>query len=334
MHIPVSFPNQLASADSLIIEKKLSEGNFEVYKVYSPTLNTKYALKVFPKDSFGHVQYAKEKLSLTMRSHPNVIQSFPVTFHHEEFNFHLTELARHGDFFEIVDAGLLPQNNTLIRTYFNQLIDGLEHIHSQGVAHLDLKLENLMMGADFMLKIIDFDRAQLITDNQITSGGTPFYRAPEVLDGTCEDLGAADIYSAGIILYTLIAGEHPFVEVLDEENRMRRISFGFERDNERFWRKKAEERGDSELFNEEFKELVNGMLAKDPRKRFTIAEIKNSKWCQGHVLKEKTLKIRMKASLAQRVFAEWNMQHQEWKEEINPTFESLEDAKAVKVCCI
>ena len=115
---------------------------------------------------------------------------------------------------------------------------------------------------------------------------------------------------------------------------MRRVSFGFEKDNARFRRKKAEERGDSEWFSEELKELINGMLTKDPRKRFTIAEIKNSKWCQGHVLKEKTLKIRTKATLAQKVLDEWSMQHQEWKEEINPTFESLEDAKAVKVCCI
>ncbi len=330
MHISVSFPNHLPSVDSLIIEKKLSEGNFEVYQVSSPTLKTKYALKVFPNNDFCSEQYTKEKLSLAL-NHPNIIQSIPVTCHHKEFNIHLTELARHGDFVEIVNSGVLYKNNVLIRTYFKQLIEGLDHIHSQGVAHLDLKLENLMMGSDFMLKIIDFDHAQLITDGKITSKGTEVYRAPEVLNGTCQDLTAADIYSAGVILYTLKAGEYPFVEVHDKEGRSRRYSGGFDKDSGRFWRKKAEAKGDSDFFSEEFKELINGMLAKDPKKRFTMVDVKKSKWFNDRVLKTQTLKISMKASLAQRVIDEWNTQHQEWKEEFN---RELEGSKAVKVCCI
>ncbi|RZJ37213.1 MAG: hypothetical protein EOO18_06165 [Chryseobacterium sp.] len=56
--------------------------------------------------------------------------------------------------FAVTKKGLLS-HEMIIRTYFHQLIEGIEYIHSQGVAHLDLKLENIMLGDSFELKIID-----------------------------------------------------------------------------------------------------------------------------------------------------------------------------------
>jgi len=71
----------------------------------------------------------------------------------------------------------------LCRTFFHQLIDGIEYLHSQNLAHMDLKLENLVLGDDFKLKIIDFDLAISLTDeknDQYGGAGTKNYRAPEV----------------------------------------------------------------------------------------------------------------------------------------------------------
>ena len=58
-----------------------------------------------------------------------------------------------------------------------------------------------MLGSNYLLKIIDFDQAQPISENWMTSGGTKGHRAPEVRTGDCKDLVAADIFSAGIILF-------------------------------------------------------------------------------------------------------------------------------------
>ena len=73
----------------------------------------------------------------------------------------------------------------LARTYFRQLIDGLEYLHSQGVRHLDLKLENLLIGDDYQLKIIDFDLSYMSGDTQILTRGSKFYRAPELRASQC-----------------------------------------------------------------------------------------------------------------------------------------------------
>jgi len=286
-----------ATHDTLIVEGKVAEGKNTVYQVFSPLHKANYALKVFEKTPANSIQYQKEQLISTL-SHPNVIQHIPIQDEFSDVYAHLTEFAKYGDFFSLISRGILTKNEVLARTFFHQLIEGLEYIHSQGVSHLDLKLENLVLSSEFTLKIIDFDQSQLITDAIMTSGGTPVYRAPEVSYGTCQDLRAADIYSVGVILYILKTGEFPFIETFDERRRIRRACSHFMINNNEFWKNKAKSLGNERTFNEEFIELVNGMLECDVKKRFKINDIKSSKWFNGQVLDKKSLKIRMKASFA------------------------------------
>lgn len=67
------------------------------------------------------------------------------------------EYAPNKDFFDALMEIKVKFDDTLVRTYFHQLVSGVEYLHSHGIAHLDLKLENLMLGENFELKIIDFD---------------------------------------------------------------------------------------------------------------------------------------------------------------------------------
>mmetsp|Transcript_15068 Transcript_15068/g.12783 ORF Transcript_15068/g.12783 Transcript_15068/m.12783 type:complete len:89 (-) Transcript_15068:754-1020(-) len=72
-------------------------------------------------------------------------------------------------------------DETLVRTYFHQLVNAVEHIHSKGYAHLDIKTENLLLGKDYALKVSDFD---LCREAEIPLGfrgyGTKNFRAPEL----------------------------------------------------------------------------------------------------------------------------------------------------------
>ena len=295
MEIFVTFSNHPAVKESLIVNKKVGAGKFSVYKVHSPRNRENYALKVFPKSPSGVSQYKKEKLMFKL-NHPNVIQRIPVQCHRDDFYALFTEFAKYGDFFELVTSGLL-NNETLIRTYFHQLIAGLEYIHSQGIAHLDLKLENLMMGSDYQLKIIDFDQAQMISDNVITSGGSKGYRAPEVINGTCTNLAAADIFSVGVILFAFKAIEFPFLEMEDPDLEDYRSYPYFVKKNKVFWQKRADIKKNSKFFSPEFAHLVNSMLYPKANRRATIQDIKNSKWYQGPVLDNEVLKSEMKANI-------------------------------------
>jgi len=67
----------------------------------------------------------------------------------------------------------------LAKTLFLQLINGLEYLHGQGIAHLDLKLENLLLDSNFNLLIADFDGAYMRGDLEVRSKGARNYRDPE-----------------------------------------------------------------------------------------------------------------------------------------------------------
>jgi len=296
MEISVSYENFPDSQDTLIIKKKLAEGKFVIYHAISASKKTNFALKVFPKNSTGTAHYIREK-AVTKLSHPNVIKYIPITTYQSKFHALLSELAPNGDFFELVTNNFLD-TEFLMRTYFHQLVEGLEYIHSQGVAHLDLKLENLMLGADYNLKIIDFDQAQMIKEQRIKSAGTVGYRAPEVINRTCDDLEAADIYSLGVLLYAFKAQEFPFVEIKrGDEERVTLNNNSFIEDNKGFWENRSEKKGERHFFSQELVDLLNGMLEMDSEKRFKLKDIKKSEWYQGPTLKGRSLICEMRSKM-------------------------------------
>mmetsp|Transcript_15932 Transcript_15932/g.13499 ORF Transcript_15932/g.13499 Transcript_15932/m.13499 type:complete len:106 (+) Transcript_15932:458-775(+) len=95
---------------------------------------------------------------------------------------------------------------------FRQLISGLEYLHLNGVSHLDIKPENILIGEDYKVKITDFDMAYHENDKESRGFGTHDYRAPELVNDKVEDHQAADIYSMGILLFVLMTGSLPYVE--------------------------------------------------------------------------------------------------------------------------
>jgi len=298
MQLSVIFDHPSRSPEPLNVTKKLGQGKLSVYEVYSPNRKTNYALKVFPKNKLGAIQYNKEKLMFPLK-HRNIIQVIPASFQDQSFYPLLTEYAKYGDFFDIVTKGCLI-TEVLVRTYFRQLVEGIEYIHSQGVAHLDLKLENIMLGSNFELKIIDFDQAQNLSDTMITSGGTIHYRAPEVKDGSCSQLSAADIYAAGIILYVFATKEFPFLERENHSHSDSNSYEAYDKDTHSFWASKSKKRATRGLLTQDLMNLIDGMWDCNPSTRFTIEEIKASKWYQGLVLEESSLKVQIGAILERK----------------------------------
>mmetsp|Transcript_29626 Transcript_29626/g.27081 ORF Transcript_29626/g.27081 Transcript_29626/m.27081 type:complete len:167 (+) Transcript_29626:297-797(+) len=128
------------------------------------------------------------------------------------------ELAPYGCLLKAVGkAKRLPES--ICRTFLSQLLSGVEYLHQNKIAHLDLKLENVLVGKNYKLKICDFDASYQATDGFIMSRGSKFYRAPEVRDRSCVDPYKADIYSLGVLLFVMCMGCYPFAEdaALDEE---------------------------------------------------------------------------------------------------------------------
>jgi len=183
----------------------------------------------------------------------------------------------------------IPFNETLIRTYFQQIISGLEAIHTQGAAHLDIKLENCLLDENFNVKITDFDLSFMLEEKIVSTKGTVNYRAPELIDETCQNPQAADIYSAGIMLFLMkTGGRLPFKErdLYHGVNMKELLEFN----PKMFWRKQCEFLGKEEgFFSQEFRRLFTSMVQRRPENRPTLEEVKTSEWLNQEVYSDDEL---------------------------------------------
>jgi polo-like kinase 1 len=100
-----------------------------------------------------------------------------------------------------------------VKCYTQQVINALKYLHSHRVIHRDLKLGNLFLNDKMQIKLGDFGLATKLDfdgEKKRTICGTPNYIAPEVLEGRAGHSYEVDIWSLGVILYTLIIGKPPF----------------------------------------------------------------------------------------------------------------------------
>jgi carbon catabolite-derepressing protein kinase len=158
---------------------------------------------------------------------------------------------------------------------------------------MDLKLENLLLGRDYVLKIADFDLSHFESDKKILSKGTKYYRGPEVREAKCTNTKAADIYAAGVILFTFkTRGILPH----SEDNLVNKTNFSalLHSGDAKFWTKHIEiQKKDLSFFDEDFKELFIGMTKVNPEDRMTLDMIKKSKWYNGPSYTPEELKNRL-----------------------------------------
>jgi serine/threonine protein kinase len=197
--------------------------------------------------------------------------------------FLVQELAAGGELFSLLmHTGPLPED--VARHYFRQLIDAIEHLHTNGVVHRDLKPENLVLDARFQLKVVDFGLASFMKDDLgiMHSGvGSQPYSAPEVY--YAKELFAsqgyrgppADVWSAAVILFVMLAGRPPFLRPLARtyNNDLRRCKHFINI-------LKGNGYGSISI---EAKDLLKRLFKSDPADRLTISEIRKHFWFNGPV---------------------------------------------------
>ncbi|ETK77503.1 serine/threonine protein kinase, partial [Phytophthora nicotianae] len=203
---------------------------------------------------------------LALPQHPNIVH-FRQEFLHNESWFVVMEHCPQGDLWDRVKRSpnsRVPEREAL--RLFREVTMGLQFLHSNGIAHRDVSLENVLM-RNGVCKISDFG---LATDAQRTCKndvvGKASYMAPEVVAGEDYSAVLADMWSLGIVLFVMLTGS-PLVHIASEnENAFAAfLQLGVRR-VVRAWKM-------SSFISEEVCDLMSALLQRDPTQRFTAAEV-------------------------------------------------------------
>jgi polo-like kinase 1 len=149
-----------------------------------------------------------------------------------------------------------------------QIISALKYLHAHKVIHRDIKLGNLFMSDKMEIKFGDFGLATKLEfdgERKRTICGTPNYIAPEILDGRAGHSFEVDIWSLGVLIYTMAIGKPPF-ETNDVKLTYRRIKMN------------AYSFPENILISEELKDLITGILVNDPTQRPGLDDIQSSRF--------------------------------------------------------
>ncbi|KAK9709062.1 hypothetical protein K7432_009277 [Basidiobolus ranarum] len=221
----------------------------------------KVAIKIVDK-THAHTA-AREIETWRHLHHPNITQLLEILTTETKI-YMVMEHVTGGELFDhITTHGAL--NEHCGKSMFRKLTLAVDYIHRKKCVHRDLKLENILLDKDLNPKIIDFGFTRGIQSRKLldTYCGSLAYVAPEVIAGTQYSGQETDVWSLGVILYTVVCGYLPFDD--EDESIMQRLivdaNFTF-----------------PEGLSKECQDLISGILKKNPADRLTVEEILNHPW--------------------------------------------------------
>ncbi|XP_031643942.1 MAP/microtubule affinity-regulating kinase 3 isoform X12 [Oncorhynchus kisutch] len=247
--------------------KTIGKGNFAKVKLARHILTGReVAIKIIDKTQLNPNSLQKlfrEVRIMKILNHPNIVKLFEV-IETERTLYLVMEYASGGEVFDyLVAHGRMKEKEA--RAKFRQIVSAVQYCHQKHIVHRDLKAENLLLDADMNIKIADFGFSNEFTmGNKLdTFCGSPPYAAPELFQGKKYDGPEVDVWSLGVILYTLVSGSLPFDGQNLKELRERvlrgkyRIPFYMSTDCEN---------------------LLKRFLVLNPAKRGTLEQIMKDRW--------------------------------------------------------
>lgn len=226
----------------------IGKGNFGVVvKAEDKITGQIRAVKIINKARIVEEQIDLETVAnefnvLMTLDHPNIVRLYEV-YTDQKYIYFVMEYLRGMTLFQLLSGKSYSLSENAIRDIFFQLTKGMQYLHKNGIAHRDLKPENVMFVSPKMdqLKIIDFGVSKFFiskegSQKQITlrtQTGSLYYLSPEIIEGKYDY--RCDVWSAGVILYSLFTCIPPFWDINPENviDKIKRFEFDFKQD---IWR--------------------------------------------------------------------------------------------------
>ena len=198
------------------------------------------------------------------------------------------EYASNGDLLGLIqEGGGLPEQ--VARSYFHQLVDALGYIHSKDICHLDIKPDNILVDSEYGLKLADFGLSMKVPKDCSVKGavGTSIYYAPEIHLKAKYSSYSADIFALGICLFVMISGHMPFTVAKSTDSMYKLI---IEERHDEFWNfHQGLKKSKTEAYSASFRDLLQSMLAFNPKRRLTLEQIKEHEWFQASIASDEKL---------------------------------------------
>lgn len=207
----VVLKKDMCIGDRYVLNEYIDEGSYGyVWKSIRQADGKIVVLKIPKNQERGDAALAEGKKLIEV-SHPNVIQIYWMGRVDGTFVIEMEYFPGHPLTREITEDGMtLPRSFDTVYDLFEQILDGVEFMHSHKLVHGDLKPDNILI-SDSIVKLTDFGTSRLVEDMFVRStdgAGTWAYMAPEVAGSNIRYLNS-DIYSLGVILYQLLTGKTP-----------------------------------------------------------------------------------------------------------------------------
>lgn len=199
-----------------------------VYKAQCNRLNRYVAIKILKDEMLKEKELLKafqtEAKAVAMLSHPNIVSVYDTSIS-DNINYIVMELIEGVTLKQYIsNVGKLNLKQTIY--FVNQISKALEHAHSKGVVHRDIKPQNIMVLKDGTIKVADFGISALENVASVHSQyalGSIKYISPEQIRGMAPD-SRSDIYSLGVLMYEMLTGRLPYTAETDDEMAKAHIS--------------------------------------------------------------------------------------------------------------
>ena len=255
--------------------EKIGIGSFAiVFSAEHLITNHKVAIKILPKNDpleYNYKELLNRELIISKSlKHPFLCDVFEI-LEDENYVFIIMELLQNGNLYNKLKInGKLNEEEA--KKIFFQMISALIYLHvNKKIIHRDLKVENILLDNNNSIRLIDFGLSKEFLDensfNQ-TRCGSLVYAAPEIILGNKYN-SKVDIWSIGIVLFTICAGYLPFDDS-NEQILLKKIVYS----NIIY----------PSHFSSNLKDLIEKLLNKDPEKRISILNIKEHDWLNKYII--------------------------------------------------
>lgn len=272
--------------------KCVETGNFVAVKVMPQSWTTtghKEHRKAYPRDTenpwmdLGIVRY------LSKKAVPFICEPMGI-FMDSSWTYCVSSLATEGDLFCFVSKGVNSghEREKELQPFMVQIFSAMRWLHNRYIAHCDISMENILVTKEvdgrYQVKLIDFSMA--VPGQKVTCGhrGKPSYQAPEMALSAFYDSFALDCFALGVVLFSAAARIYPWLSTV--QGRCKCYDYVLEHGHRRFWRtrkikKTPPVQSINDVFSEELKQILEGLLALNASERLSLDEVFSYDWFSG-----------------------------------------------------